>query len=206
MNVNEAVVISLPQRRDRLLQLMRTLPQPWILPELRIHDGVDPLDDPPAPAWRSGPGAWGCRQAHLQVLRSAWQRGVTSTLVLEDDAAFEPDFADHWNDLRHRVPANWHMIMLGGQHITDPTPIGRYWQRCTNTRRTHAYIIKLTAIPLLMRTWQNAVRHIDHRNVDFQRAANVYAPTRLLVGQAPGLSDITGYTHEASRFWRESVS
>jgi hypothetical protein len=206
MHVDEAVVISLPHRADRLARLLDSLPQPWPFPPIAVHDGVDPGTDPPPPSWRSGPGAWGCRQAHLQVLRSAWQRGIKSTLVLEDDALFDRDFAQQWHDLRSRVPGNWHTVMLGGQHAEPAHTVGRFWVRCINTRRTHAYIVRLNAIPLLMRTWLQATRHIDHSNAAFQAVANVYAPARFLVGQSPGRSDITGHTHEQSRFWRESVS
>jgi hypothetical protein len=199
MRVNEAVVISLPSRHDRLAAFSRSLPHPWPFPALKIHPGVT---ETPPPRWKSSAGAWGCAQAHLQVLRDIWARGVESTLVLEDDAEFTSDFVRIWEDLKYRVPQNWHMLMLGGQHVGPTQPVGRHWLRCTETRRTHAYVIRLRAVPQLIRTWENTSRHIDHALGSFQRIAHVYAPARFLIGQAAGASDISGLVHEEPRYWQ----
>ncbi len=198
MRVDEAIVISLPSRQDRLQRMIAKLPAPWPFPDLQVHPGV--REDPP-PWWKSAAGAWGCRQAHLQVLESAWRRGVESTLVLEDDAEFIPDFPHAWRDFAPRVPASWSMLMLGGQHVKEPLP--GTWVRCIDTRRTHAYIIRLRAIPALMRTWSHAVRHIDHASSQFQQQAKVYAPPVFLVGQAAGRRDITGFDHPRARYWAD---
>jgi hypothetical protein len=198
MRVNEAVVISLPERSERLDQLRAGLPMYWPFPALRVVQGV--REDPP-PWWRSSVGAWGCRQAHLKVLSSAWRRGVDSTLVLEDDAVFLPGFSEAWKDLHPRVPAPCSMLMLGGEHVVRPLPAGAHLVRCVNTRRTHAYIIKLKAIPLLMRTWSLSRQHIDHSSTEFQARSWTYAPTTFLVGQAAGWSDISDKENPAIRFW-----
>lgn len=198
MRVDEVVVISLPERIDRLKRLRKRLPDPWPLPAPQVRMGVREA----APPWfYSSDGAWGCRQAHLQVLESAWQRGVHSTLVLEDDAVFADDFAERWKQFSAAVPAHWDMVMLGGEHIDPPRGSGSKYVRCVNTRRTHAYVIRIKAIPELMRTWKYARRHIDHALTDFQQASNVYAPVRFLVGQDCGWSDTTTKNNPDVRFW-----
>lgn len=199
MRVNEAVVISLPERQDRRMKLLRSLPAAWPFPALRFVDGVR---EDPAPWFRSSRGAWGCAQAHLGILRSAWERGVESTLVLEDDATFCPNFPANYERFSTHLPSNWSMLMLGGEHALEPERVGAHVVRCINTRRTHAYIVRLRAIPLLIRTWQSATRHIDHSNLRIQRAAHVYAPTQFLIGQAAGTSDISGKDNP-ERFWKE---
>lgn len=198
MRVTEAVVISLPDRTDRLRRFREGIPTDWSLPWPRLHDGVQ--EEPPA--WfSSSAGAWGCRQSHLQVLQSAWERSVPATLVLEDDAVFESDFMTRWRQLAPRIPSRASMVMLGGQHVRPPFPAGPNLVRCIDTRRTHAYIIRLKAIPLLMRTWAASRRHIDHALFDFLSATFTYAPTDFLVGQDAGWSDISGKNNPEVRFW-----
>jgi hypothetical protein len=200
MRVNEAVVISLPERAERRSRLMAALPQPWPFPALHVVEGVRATP----PAWfKSSPGAYGCQQAHLKVLQSAWERGVESTLILEDDAMFGHNFVNRWRQADACIPANWSMVMLGGEHIQAPRPHGFSLVRVVETRRTHAYIIRLRAIPFLIRTWSHSVRHIDHALKDFQHAAYVYAPTQFLIGQSAGPSDISNKQNEA-RFWIKS--
>lgn len=199
MRVDEAVAISLPERTDRREHLMAHLPRPWPFPRLQIADGIRAA---PPPWFTAGPGAYGCAQAHLAVLRSAWERSVESTLILEDDAMFAPDFTDRWRKAAACVPKNWAMVMLGGQHHVRPQAHGFSLVRCNDTRRTHAYIIRLRAIPLLIRTWSHSSTHIDQALLSFQTAAHVYAPTEFLVGQAGGYSDVDGITqHADERFW-----
>lgn len=201
MRVDEAHVISLPERRARLLRFYSGLPAGWPFPPPRPHRGVREE----APPWfRSSDGAWGCRQAHLQILQSAWDRGIEATLVLEDDAVAADHFTAAWQQLNARVPANWDMLMLGGQHIEIPAGTGQI-VRCVNTRRTHAYVIRLKAIPHLIRIWSAARRHIDHSLIDFQTSSWVYAPRQFLFGQDAGYSDISHRQNPHIRFWDEAA-
>lgn len=198
MRVDEAVIISLPERTDRREALQARLPVPWPFPDPVFVDGVRA----PRPPWfLSSDGAYGCQQSHLRVLASAWRRGVPTTLVLEDDALFERGFTERWEKFEPTVPENAAMVMLGGQHVEQPKFLGENLVRCRNTRRTHAYLITLKAIPLLMRTWATSRRHIDHALAGFQQDAYVYAPRRFLIGQAAGHSDISGQDNPQDRFW-----
>lgn len=200
MRVDEAVVISLPEREDRRQQFLAQLPQPWPFPPPRFAPGVREI----APAWyQSSSGAWGCRTAHLNVLRDAWNRGVNTLLVMEDDAIFCDNFPAAWKQIEREFPLHTDMVMLGGEHALEPTPFYDKLVRCNNTRRTHAYIVKLKAIPFLIGTWSTARRHIDHSSVEFQSIANVYAPRRFLVGQRNGWSDISRKENPDTRFWEE---
>lgn len=203
MRVEEVVVISLPERRDRRRRFKQDLPQPWPFPQPTFVPGVQEE----APAWYlSSSGAYGCRTAHLNVLRSAWRRGVNTTLVLEDDAVFCDDFPYLWQQVAPDVPEGFDMLMLGGEHALEPSPgPAPTLVRCNNTRRTHAYIIALKAIPFLIGTWSTARRHIDHSSTQFQEAAQVYAPRQFLVGQSDGFSDISQRKNPDTRFWSHTT-
>lgn len=196
MNIDEAVVISLPGRPDRLQAFLADVPFHWPLPKPRVSPGV--VAEPP-PTWRASSGAYGCALAHVSVIEDAWQRGVESLLVLEDDALFCDDFAQQWVSFAKAMPLNWSMIMLGGQHQEEPLRMGRV-SRCRSTGRTHAYIIRARAMPLLIRTWSTTRTHIDHALPDLQRRMPVYAPSPFLVGQRAGLSDVSG-EYRNQRFW-----
>lgn len=196
MNIDDAVVISLPERADRLKAFMAGLPKPWPFPPIRVVPGVVA---PPPPTWRTSPGAYGCALAHVAVLEDAWRRGVESLLVLEDDAMFCQNFPQQWKSFAEAVPSSWSMLMLGGQHHEEPLRMGRV-SRCVATGRTHAYIIRARAMPLVIRTWKASRTHIDHALPDLQTRMPVFAPSPFLIGQRAGLSDISGQLKD-DRFW-----
>lgn len=197
--VDETRIITLPERGDRLARFEnRRQISDWPFPIPDISSGVR---EQAPPWWQASDGAWGCRQAHLGLLHQQWARGIGATLILEDDAIWTPALAERWHIMAASVPEDWDMVMLGGEHIATPTMVASHVVRCHNTRRTHAYLIRLKAIPLLIRTWQQARRHIDHSSRDFQQQARVYATDPFLIGQDAGLSDISGNTNDDIRYW-----
>lgn len=199
MNVDDAVVISLPSRAKRLRAFHQDRPvDQWPFPSPRVEPGV--VSEPPR-YWRSTKGAWGCRCAHLNVLTQAWRSGVRSLLVLEDDAIFLKDFGLRFRQWSSLLPETWDMVMLGGEHWQEPQWDGHV-QRCVATTRTHGYIIRDKAMPLLIRTWEQATTHIDHYLPGLQQTMmRVYCPAPLLVGQRAGDSDTSGLAFTDNRFW-----
>jgi glycosyl transferase family 25 len=198
MRIDDVVVINLPSRPDRLRAFELGLPVDWPLPTPRVVPGV--VATPP-PYWRVQPGAYGCALAHVRVLEHAFRSGVKSLLVLEDDAVFGGDFTARWRQFQAQVPSTWGMVMLGGEHKETPLLHGRIF-RAQATTRTHAYVIRDRAMPLLMRTWKAASTHIDHLLPALQKThLSTYCPQEWLVGQRSGRSDITGHTHADRRFW-----
>jgi hypothetical protein len=202
MRIDDVVVINLPTRPQRLRAFELGLPVDWPLPQPRVVPGVVA---PPPPYWRVQAGAFGCALAHVQVLEQAFRSGVKSLLVLEDDAVFGRDFTARFEAFRAQVPSTWGMVMLGGEHKETPLMSGRIF-RAQATTRTHAYVIRDRAMPLLMRTWKKATTHIDHYLPALQKTQmSTFCPTEWLVGQRPGRSDITGHTHLDKRFWEFSA-
>lgn len=199
MDIDDAVVISLPDRAPRLRAFEKDRPKlRWPFPEPRMVPGV--RAEPPA-YYRGSAGSFGCGQAHVRALTQAWRSGVRSLLVLEDDAIFLKDFGLRWKQFAQHVPASWDMIMLGGEHWNEPVWEGRI-QRCTATVRTHGYIVRDKAMPLLIRTWERAATHIDHYLPALQNSGlRVYCPTPMLIGQRAGSSDTYPMIYDLDRFW-----
>ena len=211
------VVISLPQRSDRLKRFYRSFEcgldwtkRPlWDLPTL--VKAVDGSTLPLPEGWKlhgqhnNGRGALGCLRSHVRVLEDTMQAGADSVLVFEDDAVFCKDsFGGQLERFMSRVPADWDCIMLGGGHSSQPTLIDDRQQphvvKCFETHRTHAYAVRGQFMRDLYVAWIDAKGHCDHVLGSMMRSRKVYAPFPFLVGQGEGESDISGQ-HNLERFW-----
>lgn len=189
-------MINLLARKDRLQQFRRLQNEMgWQLPEPEIIEAVDGRRTGVPDYWTQGAGAWGCRQSHIAVL----QRATGPTLVLEDDLVWTEQSWPRLSSFLASVPADWDMLMLGGQHMRKPTVVSEQVVRCTSTHRTHAYIIRRPR-DLLALWYRPANRHIDWQLTDFCRSHKVYAPSTWIFGQGQGKSDISGRL-DSERYW-----
>lgn len=202
---DRVVVISLRRRHERLAAFYKSLCDGgWVAEEPTLFDAVDGGSGTvPCPSyWKSGGGAYGCQQSHIQVLQRALMDGVKSLLVFEDDAVFQSDFTATLHRFMEAVPVNWECLMLGGQHMSNPVPVSDGIVRCTNTQRTHAYAVYGNAIRDLCQMWQGSRNHIDwDMGPFFGKRGKTYAPDPFMVGQGAGRSDISGRNNPA-KFWR----
>jgi hypothetical protein len=200
MQIDRVVLINLKRRPDRLEGFLEHFPEPWPFPVPQVFEAVDGWGQFLPPPWRgSGAGAHGCWLSHLTVLRQAMEDQVEELLVLEDDARFVPHFAKRFREFERELPLDWRLVMLGGQHDGMPTPVAPLVLRCSDTRRTHAYVVRRSGMPALLGTWLTATTHIDFLLPRVQERIRTYAPRPFLVGQGRGVSDVTG--HLESELW-----
>lgn len=186
---------------DRRQRFLDGLPRPWPLPYPQIVDAVDGSTVTSPTSWRGhGRGEYGCLVSHLRVLDEAIADHVHSLLVLEDDALFVDDFAIGVKTFARRVPQDWGLLMLGGQHISPPCVLGVGVVRCVNTQRTHAYVVRGSAMEVLAKVWHECVGPLDHQLPKVQALVTTYAPAPFLVAQAAGLSDVS-LREEPARHW-----
>ena len=75
------------------------------------------------------------------VLDGAIADGVSSLLVLEDDAYPVNDFPHQASQFLSRVPNDWDGLMLGAEHLLPPIPIGQGIAKCVTSIRCHAYAL-----------------------------------------------------------------
>lgn len=193
------VVINLARRRERLTRFVRSLGD-WPFEMPWRFEAVDGLQVGVPDCWNKGPGAWGCMLSHRALLGSAIASGVSSLLVLEDDAHPAPDFAALAADFLAKVPQDWDCLMFGGEHLREPVPIGPGVVRCMAANRTHAFALRGRMMPILLKYWHHYnTEHCDIVLASLMRHFNVYAPDPFLIGQDEGFSDITE-TNEGLRF------
>jgi len=205
---DRVVVLSLSRRPERLKHLFDNLAAecwPFAWPE--VVTAVDGTLLPIPSTWRSGAGAYGCRQGHLRILEDAWTSRVERLLVLEDDAILVPGFSVRVADFLTAVPDDWEQLMLGAEIMgATPTEIRPGVYRVQNCQRTHAYALCMGSrfAAELYQEWSRYNYHLDWKMAEMHSRHRVYAPTNFLVGQIEGPSDIVNRT-EGRRFWTRTA-
>ena len=198
-------LINLKRRRDRLVRWEKLVNNVggWPLRDWKVIEAIDGNVVPHPIDWRSGGGAWGCRQSHIHIHQDALLAGHESILILEDDCEIRDDFALKLEEFLNKVPDDWETLMLGGQHMKTPELISEGLVRCKNTQRTHALALRGRAIKDVYQMYCGTNVHIDWRLGPFLgRRRQTYAPQPLLIGQTAGKSDIT-LRQTPAKFWNE---
>ncbi|GJQ27792.1 MAG: hypothetical protein HBSAPP02_28240 [Phycisphaerae bacterium] len=208
-----AFCINLDRRPDRWEQFLRNCP----IVGVERFAAIDGRKCRPPEWWRQGGGAWGCMLSHIGILQHVLMDGLDQRggvlLVLEDDALFPSDFADKAERFLLAVPKDWDQLYFGGQHrgvrARPPQRINGEVIRPYMVNRTQAYAVRGEFMRVLYRhlcNWPDHARHprhhVDHR-MELLHACgrhNVYAPTRWIIGQAGGKSDVSGRMAQ-DRFW-----
>ncbi len=94
------------------------------------------------------PGYIGNILSHLMLWEDLLRRRVPEALILEDDAEFEPDFLQRLGE------------QLAGREELQFAFVG--WVQAEKERRgTHAYLVRASALPVLIETNQVALEPLD---------------------------------------------
>lgn len=212
---DRAYVLNLDRRPDRYKRFLEGLPSDWPFCEVQRFSAIDGGKVQFPAYWSSGPGAWGCYRSHLAIIEQCLNDGVKSVLLLEDDALFPPDFTALAQVFFDFCPEDWGMVYLGGQHLRvgehPPKQINPHVYLPYNVNRTHAFAIRgpmlnLIYQHLLRRDWTKG-HHIDHHlgRLHQRRQHPIYCPSRWIVGQAGGKSNISNRI-PPDRFWKAAES
>ncbi len=189
---DRVVVINLARRADRLSRFSARAERNWPFAPPQRFEAIDGLTLTPPPQWKKGAGAWGCQQSHRKVLDTAIADGVSSLLVLEDDAYPIDNLASQAQRFFASVPDDWNCLMLGAEHLSPPLRIAPGVVRCIASIRCHAYALRGPLMAMLSVFWEcNKTDHCDLVLSSLMQHYKTYAPDPLLFGQDAGQSDIS---------------
>lgn len=174
-----------------------------------IWKGIDGDELPPPEGWTSGGGAWGCLSSHIAILQDIWKSGKNYGVVLEDDVIWQPEANRMIRELVKDCQ-DWFQLYLGGQLMKPPTPWIGTEKACRpwSVNRTHAYVVRRQAIPVILpwiqdfQAYFKYCLHVDHRMEEGQKKCRwgLAAPSFWIAGQREGYSWIRR-TNDPERWW-----
>ena len=191
------VVISLERRKDRWLRTREQLTRLGINADrLLAVDGrlLQARSLPIRWRFRNPPsrGILGCFLSHLTVLRRIERERINSTLVLEDDILFAPDFRQVFLEYWERTPEEWDLIYLGQSgfiprrdvlpiRVTLPSSAGAIY-RAAWSQSTYALAVRYSAAQVLSSNLATIEKPVDLQIADLhgRLAAYVYTPPIIL--------------------------
>lgn len=138
------VCINLDSRRDRWDRLQtEQATQGWPFRPIEWQLAIDGSRVAP-PAWMEvgdAPEAWGRLCSHLRICERVLNEDFDSVLVVEDHAAWRPDFGEAAELFVSSLPADWELVFFGGEHAPNTTPrrLNEHVYRPEEVRRSHCY-------------------------------------------------------------------
>lgn len=140
------------------------------------------------------PGAIGCVLSHLELFKHIKSLDGEVFMITEDDVVFDNNFIEKYKDYIKRVPENWHLLYLGGNHTNSVLNIiDRNIHRLENTYTTHCYLVRKSYIDILiseLETEDIFNHEADVHLASIQKKYPCYGFTPALAWQRDGFSDI----------------
>ena len=178
----------------RLQQTRAELARAWPQQPFNQLPAVDAARVKLTPTETLSKEGYACNQSHLNALTVAINAGLEELVIVEDDIICHSDFNRELEQFLTRVPADWQMLMLGGEHRMAPVAVCPGVVRCTSTLRTHAYVIRGKMLRWAASELKDSKDWFDILlSRRLQGRFPVYAPAPFwLCGQRAGVSTITG--------------
>jgi len=124
--------------------------------------------------WQSFPGAYGCLQSHLAVVKEARKKAQPSVLIFEDDVVLAPNFNTKFATCVEQVPADWDMLFFGAIHGQPLIKVADNLIRVTHSLSTYAYAMKQTIYDGFIEANRKAINVLDENTRGLQKLFNCY--------------------------------
>lgn len=186
--------INLERRPDRRKEAEAEFAKHGI--EVEFINGVDGKDLHIPMQWVSEdesyvvPGDLGCVMSHMNVVLMAKQLGLKNVFVFEDDADLHPNFNELFADYIQRLPDDWAMLYLGGNHMEVPKMVADNVARISKTFTTHAYGYTEKVYDEMIAGWSAVNEKIDISLSKLHKKYPCYIFRPHIVGQRESYSDI----------------
>ena len=198
---DQVYLVNLKRRPDKLKVCQQLFAELHI--KYKIAKAVDfcdgiPEDYPTKPIEGSflgtrAPGAWGCYQSHLEIIKDAKKNNYEKILILEDDVAADDNFVSLFSQKVKDLPEDWKLFYLGASAHTG-VPKKKVTDHISQTFEsftTSSYGIHSSIYDKILESENVADKTIDLFLVkDIQSTYPCYVVTPTIMWQAPGFSDI----------------
>lgn len=138
-------------------------------------------------------GSCGCKLSHLKAVSTGIERGYHNILILEDDVQFIDKASEVLEKTIAKLPHDWEMLYLGGNHLTPPTWCGWKLKKIQRSFTSHAYGVNLKTVGKKILEARECGTEIDvfyAKSVQPRRKCYLSHPS--IAFQRPGHSDILG--------------
>jgi len=142
--------------------------------------------------WTGSPGAYGCLQSHLAVVRHARAQGRESVLIMEDDVLFDKQFHEKFRECVRSLPENWDMLFFGCLHSDQPTPVANGIEKLRGSFSTFMYALRQRVYDAFIRLNSRAKQAVDRNNTILQRLFKCYCFVPHLAWVDDSYSDAQG--------------
>jgi len=183
------VYINLDRRPDRRARMEGLFARLGLGPVARFA-AFDGKALPLPSGWAYPPGAYGCLQSHLAVVRQARSARLPSLLIFEDDCVFADRFHERFSGYASALPAQWDMLLLGGGHVVEPQRIAEHLGRVSETWLAHAYALRSTMYDAFIAACEQEQEPLDYYTATLQKDFDCYCFVPDLVWQLDEDSDI----------------
>lgn len=105
----------------------------------------------------------GLNLSHYTLWTIQKELGLEEMTILEDDCIFDVDWRPRYTEARKHLPDDWHILLIGSGHSKHKpkTQIsGDIWEVFWPVT-THAYIVRNTALDILLETQRQSGSPID---------------------------------------------
>ncbi len=146
--------------------------------------------------WPESPGAYGCLQSHLSVVRKARAEGRENVLIIEDDVLLDERFHEKFSERVRNLPENWDMLFFGCLHHDPPVLVASGIGKLRGSFSTFMYAVRHTVYDAFIRLNSRAKQAVDRNNTILQRLFNCYCFVPHLAWVDGSYSDAQGmYTN-----------
>lgn len=166
------LVINLPSRTDRLIQVTKELEGI----DFTIVNGVEHTNP-----------MLGIAQAHLNCIHIAKQREWDKVLILEDDVVLRKGALEYLNRALDKTPEDWNVLLGGLYECRKFTPTNEYWDKVGEFCGLHFYIVNANYYDKILE--YDGVHHIDRWMNHKGTRGNCYVTKKFIATQRDGFSD-----------------
>ena len=183
------VCINLDRRPERWQRMQRAFAAQSI-DSVERFSAIDGNETVLPHDWAHTAGAYGCLLSHVRVVREARDAGVSSVLIFEDDAVFDPQFKEKFATFIQELPDDWDMLFLGALHKDEPRKVSEHIARITKANSTFAYAIRNTVFDAFIELNSRAENVLDMNSYVLQERFNCYCLMPNLVWVESEYSDV----------------